>query len=515
MKGAIPGAEKLTLLLELSHTFSTLMELDESLPIIMQRTREVLQAENCAIFLLDEAGKELMVPVTSDIDPEVERRFQGLRFPAHKGIVSRVLQEGKALLVPDVRQDQRFQGHVDHHTGAQTHDLLYAPLRTKRGIIGVIGLRNKQGGTFTEEDLSFLDALAGSIAIAIENARLYQDVRQSEARLKEEVAVLHREMAYQQRFAEIIGTGPAMERVFTLMTSAIASTITVLLEGETGTGKDLIARTIHYHGPRKERSFVAVNCGGLTDTLLESELFGHKRGAFTGAIQDKPGLFEVADGGTIFLNEIGETSQAMQVKLLHVLQEGEIRRVGETESRRVNVRIISATNKNLAQEVQRRRFRADLYYRISVFPIVLPPLRARREDIPLLANHFLGQSSARLGKQISGISPEALEKLLHYAWPGNVRELENELERAVTLAPSGSSIGLEHLSERLLSQRALYIPFSTEPQSLRQARLTFEREYITTMLQQNQGNVAQTAKLLRMSRQMLQRKLKAYGLRGG
>jgi Nif-specific regulatory protein len=513
MQEGIPDSERFSLLLDLCRAFSALMELDELIPFIIARTREVLQAENCAILLLDEKRQELVVPVTSDVNPEVEKRFQGLRFPADKGIAGWVLHEGKALLIPDVSQDTRWYTGVDKHTGAHTHDLLYAPLRTKHGIIGMIGLRNKQVGTFTNEDLHFLDALSGSMAIAIENARLYQHVRQSEARLQAEVAILHREMIHHRRFTEIIGTAPAMEPVFRLMASALSSSITVLLEGETGTGKDLIARTIHHHGPRKDRPFVAVNCGALPDTLLESELFGHKKGSFTGALQDKPGLFEVADGGTIFLDEIGETSRTMQVKLLQVLQEGEIRRVGEIQSRRVDVRVISATNRDLVQEVQRKRFRADLYYRLSVFPIRVPSLRERREDIPLLATHFLRQSDTNADKQIPDIAPEALEKLVQYAWPGNVRELKNEVERAVALAPDQTPITVEHLSERIVSQTTLHIPFSPKIQSLKQARSAFERDYITTLLQHNQGNVIKTAKALGISRQMLQRKIKTLGLR--
>jgi transcriptional regulator with GAF, ATPase, and Fis domain len=223
--------------------------------------------------------------------------------------------------------------------------------------MGVIGLRNKCRGTFTETDRAFLEALAGPIAIAIENARFYQYLQHSEARLKEEVTTLHREMAHRQRYTEIIGTGAAMARVFALMDSAIVSPITILLEGETGTGKELIARAIHDHGPGKGRPCMTVHCGALPDTLLESELFGHKKGAFTGATLDRAGLFEAAHRGTIFLDEIGETSPAMQVKLLRVLREGDIRRLGETQSCRVDVRVIAATNRDLAHEVRQKRLR--------------------------------------------------------------------------------------------------------------------------------------------------------------
>lgn len=513
MKEGVSSVEKLALLLELSRAFSAVIELEELLPAIITKTKEVLQAESCALLFLDEERQELFFPMASDLSPEIEERLKDIRFPADKGVAGWVLQQGMPTLVPDVTQDKRFYSDVDKQTGAHTRDLLYAPLRTRHGVMGVIGLRNKCVGSFTEEDLAFLNALAGTVAVAIENARLYQHVRQSEARLKEEVATLHREMVYRQRFTEIIGTSLAMTRVFSLMENAIPSPITVLLEGETGTGKELIARAIHYNGPRKDRPFVTVNCGALPETLLESELFGHKKGAFTGALADKPGLFEVANGGTIFLDEIGETTPTMQVKLLRVLQDGEIRRVGETQPRQVDVRVISATNRDLAQEVQHKRFREDLYYRISVFPIEVPPLRERREDIPLLVSHSIRQSNEKLAKHIQGITQEALELLVPYPWPGNVRELENEIERAVALAPDGSTITPEYLSERIITQRSLRVSVPAEASALKQARLTFEREYVAEVLRQHQGNAAQTAKILGISRQMLQKKIKEYGLR--
>jgi len=509
----VASLEKLSLLFELSRSFSSLIELEELLPYIIAKTREVLQAESCSLLLLDEERQELYFPVISDASPAIEARVRGIRFPADRGIAGWVLQHGMPTRVTDVARDERWYGEVDRSTGEQTRDLLYAPLRTRRGVIGVIGLRNKQVETFSEADLLFLEALAGAIAVAMEHASLYRQVRQSEARLKEEVATLQREIAHRQRFEEIIGTGSAMAKVFTLMESAIPSPITVLLEGESGTGKELIARAIHYHGPRKERPFVAVNCGALPDTLLESELFGHSKGSFTGAVMDKPGLFEVAHGGTMFLDEIGETSPAMQVKLLRVLQEGEIRRVGETQPRRVNVRVISATNRDLAREVREKRFREDLYYRISVFPIQVPPLQARREDIPLLVSRFMRQSNEKQGKKVQGITREALSALTQYAWPGNVRELQNEIERAVALTPDGANVTSDALSERMLTDRPLRVPLPKATRLLKEARLTFEREYLAEVLRQNQGNAVKTAKDLGISRQMLQQKIKLYNLR--
>jgi Nif-specific regulatory protein len=505
--------ERLALLYELSRAFNTLMTLDELLPSIIAQTKAVLQAESCALLLLDEERQELYFPIASDLSPKIEARFNEIRFPADKGVVGWALHHGQPVHVPDVSRDPRWYSAVDRHTGGRTRELLCAPLRTRHGVIGVLELRNKLAGMFSDDDLNFLTALAGSVAVALENARLYEQLRWSEARLREEVATLHREIAHRQRFEEIVGASAAMSKVFTLMESAIPSPITVLLQGETGTGKEIIARAIHYHGPRQDRPFVAVNCGALTETLLESELFGHKKGAFTGAMTDKPGFFEVAHGGTIFLDEISDTSTAMQVKLLRVLQEGEIRRVGETKLRRVDVRVISATNKDLAEEVRQQRFREDLYYRLNVFPIHVPPLRERREDIPLLASQFLQHSAKRLGKRVPGIAPQASALLMQYHWPGNVRELHNEIERAVALAPDGAAIAPECLSEKIAPQHAVQVALPHAMAPLKQARLTFERQYIAEILRQNRGHVAKSAKLLGISRQMLQKKIKDYGLR--
>jgi transcriptional regulator with GAF, ATPase, and Fis domain len=507
------ATDKLRLLLELSRAFSALVELDELLPLVLGRTKDVLGADACSIMLLDEKTQELYFPVTSDMSPDLEERLRRIRFPAERGISGAVLRSGRAELVADVAQDARFYPAVDEEMGVHTRDLVCAPLRTHQGVIGVIGVRNKHDGGFTPEDLEFLDALAGSVAIAIENARLYERVRQSEARLQAEVAVLRRERPHHERFAEIIGSSPAMQRVFSLIETAIPTPISVLLEGETGAGKELIARAIHSRGARRDGPFVAVNCGALPETLLESELFGFRRGSFTGAATDKVGLFEAADGGTVFLDEIGETSLATQVSLLRVLQEGEIRRIGDTRPRKIDVRLICATNRDLMEEVRDRRFREDLYYRISVFPIRIPPLRERREDIPLLAARLLEQSSRRLGKPVRSISREALDKLVAYSWPGNVRELQNEIERAVALAPAGGEVTVDHLSERVLCPAAVSINVPSTESSLRQARQSFERDYVVEVLRQHGGNATRAAHALGISRQMLHRKLKELGIR--
>ena len=304
-------------------------------------------------------------------------------------------------------------------------------------------------------------------------------------------------------FEGLIGAGTGLRNEVALARRVIDSDTTVLLLGETGTGKELFARLIHANGPRRARKFVAQNCGALSESLLESELFGHTRGAFTGATTDRRGLFEEADGGAVFLDEVGEMSAAMQLRLLRVLQEGEIRRVGAPSAMKVNVRVIAATNADLEHEIRSGRFRQDLYYRLNVFPIRLPPLRERVEDIPALADYFLRSFRERARRAISGISPEALRCLRAYPFPGNVRELENEIERAVALADDGQSLGVEHLSERLRASLASAAPLVTLNDAIEQLK----RRMIEDALREC-GSKTRAAERLGLTRQSLQQMLR-------
>lgn len=337
-----------------------------------------------------------------------------------------------------------------------------------------------------------------SYELALENRRLLKELQAANERLKDENIFLKNEVSKELRCADIIGQSPAMRRVFERVNKVVDNSVTVLLTGETGTGKTLLAAYIHHHGPRKSKIFLEQSCGVLPEALLESELFGHKRGAFSGAVQDRKGLFEVADGGTLFLDEISEMSPALQVKLLQVLQEGKFRRVGENEFRQTDARIITATNKDLQEEVQKGRFRADLFYRINVFPIHIPPLRDRLDDIPMLAEYCLNKYRRKLNNQVTGFNQDVLQDLCRYDYPGNVRELENLVERALILSTS------EHI------EAGEWLPILPNDTSGMTRLEQMERAEIEKLLERHQNNLALVAKELGMSRTTLWRRLKDY-----
>jgi len=522
---------RLHLLYDLGCAFAARTDLEELIPLVVAKCREVLGAHGAAVLLLDAEKNELYFPYVAQARPSVAAELLRTRFPSHLGHAGAVLQSGKAARVDDASSAPQFYGQIDRKTNSKTGPMLTVPLPTRQGRIGVIQVVNQRGGApFTDDDLAFLATLAASVAVAIENARLYAQMRASQDILREQVQALRQNLSRQDRFAEIVGSSKVMADVVGLMERAAASPIAVLVEGETGTGKELVARGVHDASPRAARPFVAINCGALSETLLESELFGHRRGAFTGAEHDRRGLFEAAAGGTILLDEVGEMPPTMQVKLLRVLQESEIIPVGETRARKVDVRIISATNRDLPAELERGTFRPDLYFRLAAFPIRLPPLRERREDISALATHILTAIGGRLGRPPIGLDPAALDLLVRFEWPGNVRELQNEIERAVALLGTGARIGREHLSPKVVtgvsaaSVRALPAPgggrvpaaavaprgaaAASVLEPLRAARAAFEERYIDDVLRAHGGNVSHSAAALGLSRAMLHKRLR-------
>ena len=526
---------------ELGSMFTARLGLEELIPLVISKCREVLDADGVSVLLLDEERNELYFPYVSEDDPEVARRLSGLRIPAGSGVAGAALRSGQAERVDDPQSDSRFYSEVDRKTGVTTKSLLVAPLLVGDGRLGVIEAVNPRGRrSFTDADLALLEKLALSIGIAIQNARRFGEVKASAEQLRIQLGALRRDLARRDRFTEIIAVSPAMVEVFRLMESAAVSSIPVLIEGETGTGKELVARAIHRASPRADAPFVAVNCAALPEALLESELFGHRRGAFTGATDDQPGLFRAANGGVIMLDEVGEMPLAMQAKLLRVVQENEVTPVGDTRPSKVDVRVVSATNRDLKAALAARAFRQDLYYRLAVFPIRLPPLRERLEDIPFLAVRFLKLASERHHKSLRGFDPSAIDLLSRFNWPGNVRELQNEIERVVALAADGETITIDHLSpglrlaevsgDAIAATRAAVSPSgerdtTASPKqtsserntlaatSLQDAKAAFEARFISQVLGEHGSNVSHAAVALGVSRVALQKKMKRYRLR--
>jgi Nif-specific regulatory protein len=505
-------------LYDLTRAFAAELDFDLLIPLIVRRCRDALDAGGVSVMLLDRDRGEFYFPYNSQDDPEISARLAGLRFPADRSIAGMVLETGRAKRVDDPGNDPRFYSAVDSSTGVATRSILAAPLVARGHAAGVIEAVNHRSGPFTDDDLMLLESLAEVIAIALANADLFAAAKKAERALRRQVGALR--LASRDFEREIVGTGAAMEQVFKLIASAASSSIPVLIEGETGTGKELVARAIHHASDRAGAPFIAINCAAFAEGLLESELFGHRRGAFTGATSDEPGLFRAANGGVVLLDEIGEMPLPMQAKLLRVLQEGEVTPVGEVRPQKVEVRVLSATNRDLGAAVAARTFREDLFYRLAVFPIRLPPLRERREDIVLLANRFMEVSSKRSAKRVGGFEAAALDALTRFDWPGNVRQLQNEIERAVALAADGQTIAVTQLSAAVAGGPKDPPPIETDsvfpsPHSagaavlpLARARADFEARYIEGVLAQNGGKVAPTARALGISREALHKRIR-------
>ncbi len=415
-------------------------------------------------------------------------------------VVHRVLQTGEPVMLYEAMGDKQF-GLARSIVVQKIRSIACVPLRIKNRQIGAIYMDClTDRGRFKKENLPFLEAFSNLAAVAIENARFYQSLRNENRQLRSEIKQI-------TGFDEIVGQSAAMRTLFDKINRLLDTDATVLVQGESGTGKELVARAIHYNGHRKDKPFMALFCGSLPDTLLESELFGYKKGAFTGANADKAGLFEVADGGTLFLDEVGDLSSSLQTALLRVLQEGEVKRIGENRVRHVDVRIISASNKTLEDLIEEGSFREDLFYRLNTITLVTPPLRDRPEDVPLLANHFLDKYAKGRRSHIKGYTPESIDLMQAYHWPGNVRELQNTIERAVVMA-SQSLIGIEDLGLKLPDKPVAhkYRKIASDGATLKQV----ERLVVEDMLAKNEGNVTRTAQQLGVSRSWIHLRLKEW-----
>ena len=397
-------------------------------------------------------------------------------------------------------------GYVSHTAGEEIYVLEDRCLGEGHSACHLLGRTRVEWGDEHAAELAFFDAGRLEECLDVSLSRVTETLKAAESKLRTHLRALVRVAPDVEEPLGMVAKSPTMRQVMDLARRVAKVDATVLITGESGVGKERIARLVHDESTRAAGPFIAVNCGAITETLLESELFGHKRGAFTGAASDRPGLFEAANHGTLLLDEIGDVSPGMQVKLLRVLQEREIRRVGENKSRQVDVHVLAATNRDLARGVADNTFRQDLYYRLKVVELHVPPLRDRRDDILPLARLLLRDAAVRMGRKISGLTPQAADQLLRYDWPGNVRELENAMERAVALA-RGSRVDLDDLPEEI--RQAFPKPVANE--GTVQPLSDVEEEYILAVLQLNGGNQTRTAKQLGIGTATLYRKLKKYG----
>jgi Nif-specific regulatory protein len=440
-----------------------------------------------------------------------------LPFRLNALISGRALHDQVLVKIDDVDRDERFTGMSSE--GGTFKSIICSPLMARGEAVGLLSLvRSDSQGPFREDHCRVVGIIASQSAQVLSNAILSEQLARkndllqlSHRQLRDENVRLRSEIGDSFGFENIIAKSDAMRRLLTLASQASGNDAPALIIGPTGTGKDLIARAIHYNSERRKCNFVVKNCGVKTESLLEAELFGYIKGAFTGADRDKPGLFREAHGGTIFLDEIGDAPLPTQVAILRAIETGEIRPVGATKTEFVDVRVISATNQDLAEAIKRGSFREDLFYRLNTLTLNLPPLHDRREEIPLLVRHFLRRSSIKLNREYLRITPEALELLTHSPWPGNVRQLENEIERAAIVCEGRDTIAVEDLSPEIRQVQYQEIARSSSG-LLRETVEKVECELICTALADNQGNILRTSKALGLTRKGLKDKMSRYGI---
>jgi formate hydrogenlyase transcriptional activator len=455
--------DRLQLLLNVTNRITSNIEFHELLRAIAANIREVLQTDSLVISLPDAAsGKSRVLAIDF---PQAQAVLRGEFLVTTTSAGKRALETSRPVIA-DWRKDRaeldamtRKLGIYDIADVSSWKSRCVIPLVNRGQPLGLLSTARKTEAPFTAEEVEFLAQLSGQIAIAIENALAYQEISELKDKLAQEKLYLEDQIRTEMNFGQIVGTSPALKQVLELVNTVASSDSTVLVLGETGTGKELIARAIHDHSQRGDRTFVKLNCAAIPTGLLESELFGHEKGAFTGAISQKIGRMELADRGTLFLDEVGDIPIEIQPKLLRALQEREFERLGSTHTRKVNVRLIAATNRDLEKMVADKEFRSDLYYRLNVFPIRVPPLRERREDIPLLASYFVQKCAKQMQKKIESIPTGVMKGLTAWDWPGNIRELENFIERAVILTRGKSlEAPLAELRKKSTGQPAVSMP---------------------------------------------------------
>ena len=487
-------AERLRATLRIASQLSTARETRPLLELIAREAARLLDADRSSIFVWDREHHEVVAC------PALGYEGNMLRIPDGTGIVGDCLQTGQAIRVDDAYSDPRFNKDIDAKTGYKTRNLLCVPLVDATGQrVGAFEVINKQQGAFNADDEDSLRELGTQAAWALANTRERETLVRRHKQLTEQVT----------QGVQIIGESPAIVALRATIDRLAATDLPVLVLGESGTGKEVVAQSLHYRGPRKESPFIAVNCAAMTETLLESELFGHEKGAFTDAHDARQGKFELAEGGTLFLDEIGDMSPNGQAKLLRVLEQKVITRVGGSQPIRINVRVLAATNVNLAAAVREKKFREDLYYRLSVVALELPPLRDRPEDIVPLAEYFLTRFSVQAGRRGMGLSADARKRLQAHPWPGNIRELRNLMERVAFLSPR-DQVEVDDLAFILSPDRK--DDLHATDLGLADATDRFQIDYIQRMIKRADNNLSEAARLLGLHRSNLYRKMRSLGM---
>jgi formate hydrogenlyase transcriptional activator len=512
--------DRLRVLLDVNNVLVTSLELPELFRGIVSTLQRVIHHDYTSLALLD--------PVTGLL------KIHALDFPGRQGLLKpemviprdaspagRAIEEGRTLVARGGELDQYTSEVVKLLRAEGLQTICCIPMTNRGRTFGSLNLASRRTDVFSAADIELVQQVAAQIAIAVENALAFRQIDALKDKLAEEKLYLEEEIRNAYNFEEIVGESAALRRVLAQVELVAPAGTTVLIQGETGTGKEVIARAVHNLSPRRERTFVKINCAAIPSGLLEAELFGHERGAFTGALSQKIGRFELADHGTLFLDEVGDIPLELQPKLLRVLQEQEFERLGSTRTQRVDVRVVAATNRDLAKLVAERAFRSDLFYRLNVFPIHVPALRERREDVPLLVRYFVQKYSRRLNKTEEYVPADAMDALANYAWPGNIRELENLIERAVLLSPGKElRVPLAELKstpgalDDTLSVSSLLTSPSSAPaiSTLEEA----ERQHILRALRQTEWRIAGpkgAATLLGMKRTTLQARMRKLGIR--
>jgi len=487
---AIKGIEETTLLYEISKTLNEHLDLKKSLYKVLEILSSSMNMVRGTITILNLLKNEIDIVVGHGLN---RRAIENVKYKIGEGITGKVIQTGKAVMVPVISREPLFLNKTGSRKNSKVSELSFicVPVKKGKNVIGTLSVDKIFDENYSLKDgKRFLSVVATMIARHVINL---ESIRIEKEQLKEENIRLKNALGKKYMITNIIGNSNKMREVFQMISQVSRSNATVLIRGESGTGKELVANSIHYSSNRSKEPFVKVNCAAIPFNLIESELFGHERGAFTGAVSQKPGKFELANKGTIFLDEVGSISLDVQVRLLRILQEKEFERVGGIKTIKTDVRVVAATNKNLEQAVEEGSFRGDLYYRLNVFPIYLPLLRERKTDIMLLVDYFLEQYSKENKKKILRLSTPAIDMLMEYHWPGNVRELENCIERAVLLC-DGGVIHSYHLPPSLQTG----VESDTLPSmSLDEAVKNLEKEMIIDALKNTWGNATMAAATLK------------------